>query len=771
MHLAIGRLWDQSERESLGTAFAISKDKALTAFHCVGDHETGNIKHSKVILRFLPDWEVTADFFIGSSRLDYAILNLQSPLPATYDPIPLLTNTKPLDEFRSLGYPAHNAVKDLDITTIIGKVSDPKGSIFKGVPAVALESSTASNGLSLHGMSGAPVLVGTPEAAIGLIRWNPQRPGGQHESLSGIVYACPTYSIVEECPEYKELIIVRYPGETIISDQPTDTPLLPLPTPDDTTLPLHFPVYQPTTETFENLPFDLGTIWGLERAGFVGILARATGNELDIYHILCRAEINLQDDLTKIPEAAPSRNLSKRYWLPVNLLMRPNGPATLEDIWAHCATNPGSDLVQTLTNKELPPATGLGLVYRWPVTAIQPDSLTDLSICIQKWIERLAQFASPEIAPILIIDIQCESLATATALTHDLKQNLSASTDALPLDVLIYHGIEHEQPHATHQIETESVPVNPFLQSLPAKSSAKPGEKFCQFMTVFAEQHVAELSMPEVMDTHQALIGRYQILYQEHDSANLVTLARVSCQDVINDLDNLLANENALIDQQLLQLIERFDPSLLYELIDAYAQSIRHNARYESLRVAARSDKLMDIWLAKVDLEVLKAFNDAPLQADPITNRRLMDDLALAMLRAHRHAPISDYIELLRKWMESPPLLSREVMQVCTHVLNNTPFQDFFNEFNLRAMIYASRVGIPVILPARSLDQLNWDSNELWWLITSLPPHALPLAALCTLPVEYRAVLGVIAPAQRQYLLKDATAKTNILDRRRWRPL
>ena len=770
MSLAIGQLWDQSKSKSLGTAFAISKDKALTAFHCVGDNETGDINHPEVILRFLHDLEIIAEFSDGSTKLDYAILKLERPLPTAYDPIPLLTEAKPLDDFRCLGYPAHSAVSKMDITPIIGKVTDIEGSIHGGAPAVALESSTAANDLPLHGMSGAPVLVGTPEAAIGLIRWNPQRPRGQYLSLSGIVYACPTRSIVEAHSELEELIIVRDPDEATVTDQTTDAPLLSLPAPDDTVLPLHFPVYQPAAETFENLPFDLATVWGLERAGFAGILARAAGNELDIYHLLCRAEITLQDDLT-IQYSDRSCNLSRRYWLLIDLLKRPTGPVKLEDIWLHCVTDPDSALVQNLTSGQLPPATGLGLVYRWPVNAGQPAPLADLIICIQKWIERLAQFTLPEIAPILIIDIQCESCVTATALARELEQDLLTSAVTLPLEVLIYRCIAHEKPHAAHQTKTESVPVNPFLRPLPASSPAKPGAKFCQFMTVFAEQHVAELSMSEVIDKHQALIGRYRELYQEHDFDNTATPARASCQDVINDLDSLPANESALIDRQLLQLIERCDQPLLYELVGAYAQSIRASARYESLRVAARSDKLMDVWLAKVNLEVVKAFTDTPPQADLVTNRRLIDDLALAMLRTCRHAPFSDHVELLNEWMESPPLLSQEVIPVCKHVLNNTPVLDFFNEFNLRTLIYATRVGIPVVIPASSLDQFNWDSNELWWLITSLPPHALPLAALCTLPDEYRAILGLIDPAQRQYLLRDTTAKTYILDRRRRRPL
>ena len=75
--------------------------------------------------------------------------------------------------------------------------TDPNGRIFGGQAAIQLSSSEAAAGLLLGGCSGAPVLVGRPERAAGLIRWNPVRDNDPQAPVEGIVFACPASSMVK----------------------------------------------------------------------------------------------------------------------------------------------------------------------------------------------------------------------------------------------------------------------------------------------------------------------------------------------------------------------------------------------------------------------------------------------------------------------------------------------------------------------------------------------------------------------------------------------
>jgi hypothetical protein len=207
--LAIGRLCDNSGTVSLGTAFAVSQALVLTAFHCIGDYESGSVLHEEVLLEFPIARRVNAKYVTGNHQNDYAILLLQEPLPSGLAPVPLLSKAIPHESFRSAGYPS--LLQGPDITSIGGQVRTDESSIFGGVHAIQLFSNEGAAGLSLQGMSGAPVLVRNLEAAIGLIRWNPPRTTAPELGIGGIVFCCPVRPIIDQHPDLSNLIVeIKY---------------------------------------------------------------------------------------------------------------------------------------------------------------------------------------------------------------------------------------------------------------------------------------------------------------------------------------------------------------------------------------------------------------------------------------------------------------------------------------------------------------------------------------------------------------------------------
>jgi hypothetical protein len=115
------------------------------------------------------------------------------------EPIPMATEVEPYESFRCIGYPA--AVWGPDYVTIRGEVRNPAGSLLEGVPTIQLYCREAAANLELSGMSGAPVLVGKdPEVVVGIIRWNPLRPGGTAQAQGRMVFACPIKNVLEEFP-------------------------------------------------------------------------------------------------------------------------------------------------------------------------------------------------------------------------------------------------------------------------------------------------------------------------------------------------------------------------------------------------------------------------------------------------------------------------------------------------------------------------------------------------------------------------------------------
>jgi tetratricopeptide (TPR) repeat protein len=187
---------------SCGTAFAVSQQLALTAFHVIGDRIQGKVRDKPLQLRFPNGCTRGVKYDDGDGQLDFALLALEPPLAEDFHPIALTDTAHEADGFISRGFPL---VAEVNALTIGGTIRNLEATIFDRVPAMQLYSHEAGAELPLGGMSGAPVLVGSGEerAAIGLIRWNPTRQNDPTLSAGGTLFACPVRAIAERKPELR----------------------------------------------------------------------------------------------------------------------------------------------------------------------------------------------------------------------------------------------------------------------------------------------------------------------------------------------------------------------------------------------------------------------------------------------------------------------------------------------------------------------------------------------------------------------------------------
>jgi hypothetical protein len=219
---AIARIcvkFQDDKEKTVGTAFVITPAFALTCFHCIGDRNKSEVVTHDVLLRFEDDRPHHAQYVAvdGDAKLDFALLELKPPLDHDCPVVPLVTDIDVHAPFRSIGYAY---LEGVTIPTVSGIVSNPDTRIHDGTPAIALACTEAAVNFSLHGMSGAPVLVGPGEAAVGLVRWNPPdrlnpRPG---LGVGGMVFACPIKSILEKAPFLAAQI--RSPKQLLSSTSP-----------------------------------------------------------------------------------------------------------------------------------------------------------------------------------------------------------------------------------------------------------------------------------------------------------------------------------------------------------------------------------------------------------------------------------------------------------------------------------------------------------------------------------------------------------------------
>jgi tetratricopeptide (TPR) repeat protein len=189
---AVGRLLTaDSAGRLLGTAFAVDERTVLTAFHCVGDRGTGQIRQQHPDLD-LDGVRLPCSYVAGDPQADCAVLTLDRPLPATARPL-LLAERVTAGFWRATGFPA--SLADLGSVTVSGSISDLDARL-RGVPAVQLFAEQSAAGLALGGLSGAPVFAGGAPGVIGLIRYNPPDPDAAGRGVGGIVYACPVTAMM-----------------------------------------------------------------------------------------------------------------------------------------------------------------------------------------------------------------------------------------------------------------------------------------------------------------------------------------------------------------------------------------------------------------------------------------------------------------------------------------------------------------------------------------------------------------------------------------------
>jgi trypsin-like peptidase len=188
-----------------GTAFAVRRDLALTAFHVIGDRFAGLIRHQQVALAF-GGISVAADVDAGSDpRADVALLRLREAIPAGVVPVPLTIDVDRGERWYSPGFPLKNGAGTQ--RTVDGTIVDPRQSQPEtGANVIALycQQAAAGSPQRLPGFSGAPVLVGDPaRGAVGFIRWNPVSPDQPGVAEGGTVYACPSRSVLDRWPELR----------------------------------------------------------------------------------------------------------------------------------------------------------------------------------------------------------------------------------------------------------------------------------------------------------------------------------------------------------------------------------------------------------------------------------------------------------------------------------------------------------------------------------------------------------------------------------------
>lgn len=203
----IGELTDPAG-QSWGTAFLISETYALTTMHCLDqvDQDMPDVTEAddaEVAIR-LPlssgATVVRAKVEEVDSSLDVALLRVISALPSDVSPIRLGTETTPLEPFRAVGFPVLEG--PVHESAVMG-TSNGITTMPDGPSLLSLHCGEPDTDMPLHGLSGGPVLVGAPERAVGIVRW--QQPSDAKLAAGGTFFATPMADVLTRWPQLRDL--------------------------------------------------------------------------------------------------------------------------------------------------------------------------------------------------------------------------------------------------------------------------------------------------------------------------------------------------------------------------------------------------------------------------------------------------------------------------------------------------------------------------------------------------------------------------------------
>jgi hypothetical protein len=198
-----------------GTGFAVSETLVLTAFHCVRDNKTESPSGKPIAFRLLGGGDdLRATVSEWDKRLDFALLQLDVPLPAAWERVAIGAAGESVEgaPFRSKGFPNDRPFTEASFA-VHGSIVDIAAERRGGAPALQLYCEEVAAARDPGGLSGAPVQISlrTGWLAVGLVCWSQPRPGENRLGFGGTVYASPLEAIAAASPTVSDLCVEAQP--------------------------------------------------------------------------------------------------------------------------------------------------------------------------------------------------------------------------------------------------------------------------------------------------------------------------------------------------------------------------------------------------------------------------------------------------------------------------------------------------------------------------------------------------------------------------------
>ena len=527
------------------------------------------------------------------------------------------------------------------------------------------------------------------------------------------------------------------------------------------------PAYFMDNRVLPLMPLDIGTVWGLQRSSFIGILI--SGEEAGIYDDLINVESLLSQAIEEANKKVNSYGtvFMKREWIWLDISHHSTVPRQKEEI-IDAVVDRSQEVDKNpekifYSNSNIP-----GFFFEIDAKQLQ----TGCSDLIQDWCEALLSQLFYSQSTAIIVNV-------IRSIDEDIDQDLKRLRTKLRE---IAEEIPVESMHLDYRLffsknisshwQTECFD---FIEI-----TEKPGLAFCSWMynALYRSSQREKLAQKERY--YKDVINLYKTEKEKYSKIEFQeTYNKITEKDIVLDIKAIAHSRLDKVYQKLLHLIASLFPQLSREWVSAYVESEIMEAVRAALIIANHndfvllSDILMDAWVDAInidtlDLDLLSQPGDIELNYGNIQN--LKRSLFVALIRRQQDKSDKTIQAVLHNLVLSFPSL-QTLYQFCQNPQDKE--SEFLEQNDATQFTLAIRAEIKFnrIINQFKAVPASHIPTEICWLLAAIPPSQDNIRELVQLEAKKRAIFGLCTAQEWQQIQKRHNQKRQVIDCRRDRPL
>ncbi|MDY7006246.1 MAG: hypothetical protein SWX82_20555 [Cyanobacteriota bacterium] len=535
--------------------------------------------------------------------------------------------------------------------------------------------------------------------------------------------------------------------------------------------PIAQPAYFVDSQIYQLMAFDIGTIWGLQRSSFIGILI--SFEQAEIYENLKNVEFLLSETIANKEKNPSGIILPKREWIWLDI--NQNNPPLEKFKIIDVAVNPTQEVEKFLNNDSSPDSNIPGFFLE-----IQAKELnTNYSKQIQNWCKALLNELFPSQSVAIAINIVSSIEENIEQSVKKFKTELEKIAQEKPIELM---RLDYRLFFNNHENKSSQITNNINYINLKNKLKKEPGLVFCSWIyNKVPNSSLLQEIFEGKNDDYQNIVELYETLNENYSEEDLKEIYRqITANNVVLDIQESASQNLQKIYEQLLKIIVIFSRESSRTWINACVKSEIWEAVIAALNIATDddfillSDILMDDWVDAINIDMLDLDlldrNGAFTSDIGKSNKLKFEGLFLALLRKEKYSN-NEKIQTIIQKLAPNSLFLQELYDF--YQSQREKENDFLNSNNANQFTFAIRANIKFEQVINKLKDspASRIPIRICWLLATIPPTENNIIELLQLEPIKRAILGLCTVGEWQKIQKNNKIKNLVNNCRRDRPL